>query len=266
MNDLFADSLVLDEIYDPLSEADFAEGVEDIDREAHQNEVVEFAPHIGSPAPDDFPVEKEDDRPAAVRIEALFEQMKHRRSIMIEILDMCRQPQNATDVFNRVDEAQSCNISVFDGAALCNLLTRTGALTRTEPIPQAPIEVEEAGDKYLEPAPFVTVQYQTTPEGVAFMEADKPLESIKEMIEREPQYKPIFLRILVACLDEKGKSAKELGELVDNDPLLQEPRRWAAYFFESLKECGALTWNKTWITTEAGKLCIELLSGSAVSH
>lgn len=253
------DSLTLDEIYDPLAGSDFSEGVEDIDEEMHQNEVVDFMPHVGKSTSECPPPETQDNRPAAIRISELFEQMKHRRPIMMDILAMCREPQHAAAVFERVDECQSCNISVYDGAALCNLLTRAGALNRTDPSPQDPIEVDEDGEKYLEPAPLVDVEYQTTPEGIAFLEADKPLERIVERINQEPQYKQIFLRILTACSEEGGKTAKELGDLVDSDPLLQEPRRWAAYFFDILKDCGALSWNKTWTTTEAGLQSINLL-------
>ena len=72
-------------------------------------------------------------------------------------------------------------------------------------------------------------------------------------------YKPIYLRILKACTEEGGKSAKQLGDLVDSDPLLQEPRYWAAHFFNILGECDALSWKHNWFTTELGYKAIESL-------
>ena len=257
--------LVLDETYDPLAGEEPA-----LDDEAiaaakqHPNYVEEFEPYLGDPAADHAPKIVEDTRPAAIRTAELFEQMKTRRTVLLGILDLCREPVSAARVFAYVEEAQAANISVYGGEALCKLLTRAGALEKLEPSDQEPAVVEVDGAACYAPAPRMEVCYVATPEGLAVLEADKPADRLIAALEREPQYKPIYLRILVACDEEGGKSAADLGVLVDHDPLVQSPRRWAAYFFNILRDCGALVWNRTWQTTEVGRAGADRLAREGV--
>ena len=220
----------------------------------------EVLPYMGDPNEDHAPKIKVDDRPAQVRTAELFDRMKTRRKILLSLLDFCREPALVEDVNARADELQAACVSVFDGPAMCNLLERAGALEKvTETEAQAPEVVVVDGVECMRPAERVIVRYQTTQAGIEQLEADKPMERLNAIFDRDGIYKPIYLRILKACTEEGGKSAKQLGDLVDSDPLLQEPRYWAAHFFNILGECDALSWKHNWFTTELGYKAIESL-------
>lgn len=263
-----ADELVLDAEFDPLAETD-AEGAgegggccppedDDMGRSQAPDE-EDVLPYLGDPAADHLPEVKVDDRPASVRIAELFDRMKPRRKVLLGVLAQCREPVEVDAVHERVDALQADRQSVFDGPALCALLERAGAIEKVADGRQQPQVVVVDGVEYLEPAREVAVRYRATDDGLAYLEADKPCERLQAAFEKEALYKPIFLRILKACGEEGGKSAKELGALVDSDPLLQSPRFWAAHFFNILGECDALAWNGTWKTTDLGRKAAEEL-------
>lgn len=220
----------------------------------------EVLPYLGDPEEDHAPKVKEDTRPAPVRTAELFDRMKTRRKVLLSILDLCREPTLVEDVDAHADKLLATSASVFDGPAMCNLLERAGAIEKVcETEAQEPEVVVVDGVECMRPAGRVIVRYKTTEAGMEQLEADKPMERLNAVFERDGIYKPIYLRILKACAEEGGKSAKQLGELVDSDPLLQEPRFWAAHFFNILGECDALAWAHNWSTTELGYKAIEQL-------
>lgn len=260
------DELVVGQDYNPLAGDDAQPGMPsdplaalNAEREAAPDE-EDVLPYVGNPDENHLPETVMDDRPAEVRTAELFERMKPRRKVLLGVIDLCREPAEVPAVNERIDELQAAQRSVYDGPALTALLERAGAIERLqEAEPQEPKTVVVDGVEYLEPAEKITVRYQSTPAGLAMLQADRPAERLDAALEKDAIYKPIFLRILKACGEEGGKSAKELGALVDSDPLLQSPRFWAAHFFNILGECDALVWNGTWQTTELGWQTVEAL-------
>ena len=258
------DDLTLDGDFDPLAQGqadsvDLSDLDEDQLAELQANEG--HMPHIGDPSADHAPREVVDDRPAEVRTAELFERMRPRRRELLGILRLCAEPTDVETVYASVDAAQASHRSVYSGEALCSLLVRAGALERIEPQHQEPrVVTGEDGMEYLEPAEQMPVQYHTLPAGAAMVEADRPDDRLMQALEKEPRYKPIYLAILRACDEPGGATAKQLGDLVDHDPLLASPRRWAPYFFGILGDCDALSWDKTWMTTEVGRRGIEELA------
>lgn len=210
---------------------------------------------------------QEDNRPASQRIEALFAQMKPRRKTLMGILAFCTAPQAVAAVNQRVLELQVHDKSVFSAASFCAALEKAGALVRKtaegtivdEEALNEPTVVEVDGVEYLEAAPEVEVFWVTTDAGNEVLEADKPLERLASLFERDARYLPIYERILDLCAAEGGASADELGAAVDKDPLVQDPRLFAPHFFDKLEKCDALVWNKTWQITEVGARGKELL-------
>ena len=260
-----ADDLLVEQEYDAIADGqdacldDFAGGLTKEDSDRAIEEGGDFQPYIGDPDADHTPVEVVDDRPAEVRCAELFERMKPRRKELLGVLALCLDPIDAAQAHEEGDRMQAAHRSVYTGEALCKLLVKAGALDKLEtPEREAEVVVED-GVEYLKPAEKKVVQYRTTPAGQAMLDADKPADRLTAALEREPEYKPIFLRILKACAEDGGKTAKQLGDLVDKDPLLQEPRRWAAYFFGILGECDALVWDQVWTTTDIGMAGIETL-------
>lgn len=269
-----ADDLVVPAAYDPLGGDDLevdakgidqsAKGVSDDERAAAPDE-EDVLPYLGDPDADHAPKVVVDERPAAVRTAELFDRMKTRRKVLLGAIGACLEPAEVAAVHAKVDELQADQRSVFDGPALCALLERAGAIEQVRGEEQQPRTVVVDGVECLEPAAEVAVRYVATDAGRAMLEADKPADRLHEVLERDAVYKPIYLRILKACGEEGGKSAKELGELVDHDPLVQDPRFWAAHFFNILSECDALTWNKAWTTTELGWKAVEELELEGVN-
>lgn len=263
-----ADDLVVPADYDPLAGDDLEvdgkgidqrfQGISDDERAAAPDE-EDVLPYLGDANADHAPQTTVDDRPAAVRTAELFDRMKTRRKVLLGVLALCVEPVDAAQVHAKVDELQAAQRSVFDGPALCALLERAGALEQVRVEAQQPRTVTVDGVECLEPAATVSVRYVATEVGRAVLEADKPADRLHEVFDRDAVYKPIYLRILKACGEEGGKSAKALGELVDRDPLVQEPRFWAAHFFNILAECDALTWDGAWKTTELGWQAVEEL-------
>ena len=258
------DDLVVEQDYNPLEGDDEAAATDaasalDAERAAAPDE-EDVLPYLGNPDENHMPEIVVDDRPAEVRTAELFDRMKTRRKILLGVIARCVEPCDALAINACVDELQSAQRSVYDGPAMTALLERAGAIEKVEGTEaQEPKTVVVDGVEYLEPAEKVEVRYQATAAGRAMLEADKPADRLAEALEKDPAYKPIFLRILKACGEEGGKSAKQLGALVDSDPLLQEPRFWAAHFFNILGECDALSWDGTWKTTDLGWQAIERL-------
>ncbi len=238
----------------------------DAERQAAPDE-EDVLPYLGDPDEDHAPKVEEDARPASVRTTELFDRMKTRRKVLLAVLDLCREPALAEDVNALADKVQASSHSVFDGPAICNLLERSGALERVaETEAREPEVVVVDGVECLRPAERSVVRFKTTAAGIEQLDADKPMERLGQIFERDGVYKPIYLRILKACTEEGGKSAKQLGDLVDADPLLQEPRFWAARFFNILGECDALSWDHNWSTTELGYKAIETLELEGVTE
>lgn len=97
-----------------------------------------------------------------------------------------------------------------------------------------------------------------TAAGCAAVDAVDFVGDTRELLEKEPVYLDIYHQILDFCAQEKyGRSAKELDNLVNDSPLLQEPRRYSGYFVSRLERQGALEWKKGWCITEAGQVALE---------
>lgn len=263
-----ADDLVTEVAYDPFDAPDpvydaeaiaRGESQEGAERRAAIEAEEDFLPYVGDPDADHAPEKKVDERPAEVRTQELFDRMKPRRRVLLAILRLCAEPQEPEAVTELVDGMQKRSKSVYDGPALCILLERAGALERKQEEAAEPQTVVEDGVEYLEPAQPPKVYWVTTPAGQAMVDADKPMDRLHAKLASEAHYKPIYLRVLRACAIDDGCTAKQLGELVDHDPLVQKPRMFAGHFFGVLGEGEALTWDGTWRTTELGRaLAAEL--------
>ena len=260
------DELDMDDEFDPLE--DSLLNSEDEDEE----EVVAV---IGNPSllPVERPVgvePKADPRTDAEKIVDLFNAMAPRRKVLLGILEFCVEKQTVSAVEAKVDKMQENNFSVYTAANYSSLLEQAGALHRvTEDgvdytdVKVEPIVVEENGVEYIKPGKPPESFWMTTEEGCKYLEADNPAERLRELLANEPQYCPIYKRVLLLCSAEKGKTTKELGDAVDDDPIVQEPRMYVQRFIDRLEKCDALIWEKTWKTTDVGLLGIKELEGVA---
>lgn len=218
------------------------------------------------PEPDAPPVVIRDERTAEERTRDLFARMAPHRATLLGILSLCVEPHTASEVDAFVDELRAGDFSVFSSASLCAHLEKAGALERVMPEgadPAAPAEprtIVVDGIEYLEAAKAPELSWVTTPVGKNVLDADDPARRMRDLFVTEARYLPIFQRILELCADEEGATVPALGEAVDDDPLVQEPRFYASYFVDLLDKCGALQWQKTWHITEVGREGLALLA------
>ena len=207
------------------------------------------------------------ERPAGERIDDLLKAMARRRTVLLGILAACAQPQPASAVKAQVDELQANNFSVYSAANLCSLLEKAGALERVtadgDPADDAEIEPETVvvdGVEYLEAREPVETYWRATAPGIAALEADKPLDRLRALLEQDAAYAPIYQRILNLCAADGGAATPAINDAVDNDPLVQKPRFYAPHFIDRLEKCDALVWKKTWRTTDIGRAGLDLLA------
>ena len=111
--------------------------------------------------------------------------------------------------------------------------------------------------EFLEVADERPGLWVATPEGREVVDEQDDAGEIRKLLAAEPQYLDIYHQILDFCCEEGGRSAKEIDRLVNDSPLLEEPRRYSGYFVGRLERKGALEWRGGWCTTQVGRDMIE---------
>ena len=101
------------------------------------------------------------------------------------------------------------------------------------------MEVESV--EYWRVAPAPEVFWSLTEAGAAKLDSYRPMEMIAALYETEPQYGAIFTTCLELCARDGGASLREIGDVVDDEPVLQNPKRYAMYFIDKLEH--AAPWN-----------------------
>ena len=118
--------------------------------------------------------------------------------------------------------------------------------------------------EFLEVAEERPGLWVATPEGLEVVDEQDDAGEIRKLLAAEPQYLDIYHQILDFCTEEGGRSAKELDRLVNDSPLLEEPRRYSGYFVGRLERKGALEWRGGWCTTQVGRdMIAEALAAAA---
>ena len=222
------------------------------------------------------------EKPAEERIADLLEAMAPRRTVLLDVdPDGSMHPVTAAGsegvpagameavraVNARVDELQENNFSVYSAANLCSLLEKAGAIERVtaEGEPAEDIEIEPQtvvvdGVEYLEAREPVEIYWHITEPGRAALEADKPLERLRALLDEDAAYAPIYQRILRLCTADGGATTPAINNAVDHTPLVQKPRFYAPHFVDRLEKCDALAWKKAWCITDIGRAGLDMLA------
>lgn len=202
--------------------------------------------------------------PAPERIENLMASMNSTSRTLRSIIAFCRDPQPVKVVNAYIDEQQKSHFSVYSAATLCNLLERAGAIKRVDESGTLvssdelePAVVTEGDVEYLEPQPAKPSFWHATPDGLAALERPDAAEQMAALLAEAPQYEPIYRKVLFLCASEGGASVKALSEAIDDDPIVQDPRRYASYFVDKLEACDAIEWiDGAWRTAAAGNAAL----------
>ena len=179
----------------------------------------------------------------------------------------------ACDEAGSQDEADAQDVAGARGGADAQDKMDTSAnLGRSVVEDGALIAIDEADikhEKLIEDNQELTLDYLeieeekpgfwiATSAGLAAVAKTDDVAATKELLEKEPVYLDIYHQILDFCAsEEKGRSAKEIDNLVNNSPLLENPRRYSGYFVSRLERQGAIEWRSGWCITNAGKTIID---------
>lgn len=206
---------------------------------------------------------------SAPAITLLLDEMPARRPVLLGILAFCATPRTEAEVAAQVGVLQARSSSVFDAASLCALLNRAGALALetaagapASTLDTAPELVREGGTSFLVVHATPELLWHTTPAGAAALAADDPVARLVATLSEETAYLPIYRQVLELCARSEGAGARELGEAIDDDPLLQEPRLFVQHFLERLEAAEALSWDGTWHITELGQAALDTLGAA----
>lgn len=211
------------------------------------------------------------------RTEALYARLHSARRFLNGILEFCRQERTEDEVAAEVARMREVEFSIYGADVLCAHLVEAGALERIEPDRADVRVVEIDGVQYLEPAGQVQdagavdgeengqeaaapVRFKTAKAGLAVLDREQDMGRFQELLDEDPGYDAIYRMLLDCCAIEGGAGARELGDAVDNQPELQEPRLYASYFYNKLAERDLIEWTgKAWGITEFGKRAVQYL-------
>ena len=252
----------LDYGYDPLADSMTEE--EEEDQKAGEFTGVPFL-SLSAPQPAPAPQPVRQEEPAPERIRKLFELFNPRRRVLAGLMRFCDVPHSSIEVAEKVIELQKHDFSVYTGANYAGLLEEAGALERTDEdgVPfrespdRAPQVVEVDGVEFLKPGPWREVFWLATDAARDYLAADDPVARFRDLLARDAKYLDIYLRILDAADAEGGATTPQLNELVDDDPLVQNPRYYTAHFTDLLERCEAVRWEGTWVITDIGRMLLN---------
>lgn len=209
---------------------------------------------------------------AEERTEALFTRLHSSRRFLNGILEFCREERTESEVADEVTRMRELEFCIYGADVLCAHLVEASALERIEPEQDDVRVVEVDGVQYLEPAAdgeegvpgAAAVRLKTTQVGRAALEREQDMGRFQEILDEDAGLDNIYRMLLDCCSNEGGASAKELGDAVDDQPELQEPRLYASYFYEKMAERDLIEWTgKAWGITEFGKRAVQYLDSRA---
>jgi hypothetical protein len=261
--------LELEPEYDPLA-------ADDADDEYEEDEDVEFIGLIERPLDKKLDVPPEPTRSPEECIADLLSSLPAQKAVLLGIIGYCREARGPADVDAFTLELQKTNRSVYTPVVLRKLLEDNGALVYVE-AEDAPSDTDEAKREQAgtdnsdaidsaaeaadssssdEPQYLVVTKrsegtWVSTAAALGILDAIDPMSNLRALLSEEEEYTEIYLRILKYCAG-APRSKSELNDLVDDDPLLQKPRRYSGFFIDRLSESGALEWKPRWATTSVG--------------
>lgn len=204
-------------------------------------------------------------RPAEERTRELLSQMRPHRATLLGVLAACEEPVATAAMKETVERISGRKFSVYSPSNFCTMLEVAGGLERVtaegEPYTAevaAPEIVEVDGQKFWRPTTPPPVYWCTTEAGAIALAEDDPDARIERLFAKEPEFLPVYKRILLMADAEDGTSMGLMSVAVDTDPAVADNRRfYVQHFVESLERAGAFVWaDGAWRTTEAGRAAL----------
>lgn len=262
------DEFFLDEdegVFDPLAD-DFEPAQDGVDPD--EDGIVDLP--VMAEMPEEVKVKSVFDKNRFASAQDAIEELLHRnpgrKPVFLQIIEFCCDEHTSEEVAQLVEQAQAENRSVYTPQSLCTILERAGALvSRTEePEEQGEgdLAVEQDCDGEAEahmPAAHPTTYWTSTDEGLTVLAAHREGSALEELLasDTESVYLPVYERVLAFCAQEP-RTKPQIDAIVDDDPLVQKPRRYSNHFIELLENREALSWHDGgWNATDLGRRYLE---------
>lgn len=200
-----------------------------------------------------------------------------RRPILLGILAWARDGIGSDELFERIEEAETYNKSVYAPVSYCRMLERAGGLAMERPdkpatagdgaaqatVPEAGAVAPEAGEAVfgegedavgylsLEEAP--EPRWRTTEAGRAALAKLTDGEAFRSrVLGEDARYAEVY-RAVMEAMGTAGAPREELCALAETFSVTREPRKMGSYFLDVLESVDAARWaDGRWALTDLG--------------
>lgn len=192
-----------------------------------------------------------------------------RRPVLLGILAWARDGIGSDELFERIEEAETYNKSVYAPVSYCRMLERAGGLAMERPeepaatgdaaaqaaAPEAaPLSAEDGdGVGYLSLEEAPEPRWRTTEAGLAALERLTDGEAFRSRVLGEDvRYAEVY-RAVMEAMGAAGAPREELCALAEAFPVTREPRKMGSYFLDVLESVDAARWaDGRWALTDLG--------------
>lgn len=206
-----------------------------------------------------------DGKVAEERIEALYKRLQGSRRFLDAILEFCRQERTEEEVAEEFARLRKREFCIYGADVLCGHLLEAGGLEKVGGAAEEgrqPDTVQVEGVEYLDAAPSAeqVARLRTTEAGLAALCDECDLGRFEAVLTEDEAYTDIYRMLLDCCANDGGATVKQLGDAVDAEPVLQQPRLYAQYFLEKMADCDLVEWGgSAWCITELGLAAAQSL-------
>ncbi len=208
-----------------------------------------------------------------------------RRPVLLGILAWARDGIGAEELFEKIEEAEAFNKSVFAPVSYCRMLERAGGLVAEAPeaegveSPAAPVDekAEESAKEVSDAASAAGVagaaatdaeevvtylsiegdsapRWRTTEAGLSALARLSDGERFRaRVLGEDARYAEVYRAVMEAMAGE-GTAREVLCELAETYPVTRQPRKMGSYFIDVLESVDAARWaDGLWALTPLGE-------------
>ena len=186
------------------------------------------------PAPDDiFPVTAAGEDATPEKILKRIDAEPAYRLVLQRLIAFCYEPKSSREIHDELMYDPGMRVAAHTPKMLLRWMVEAGAI----------VGHKEEGSE--------TALWRTTEAGIEAIAGRDPAERLRRLLEEEPAYADVYLKILEFCSDERSLS--DIEYLLRAHPALQRPQIYPSYLVDRLEFAGALEWVGNWRATETGK-------------
>ncbi|MDR3763530.1 MAG: hypothetical protein P4M01_05480 [Acidobacteriota bacterium] len=154
------------------------------------------------------------------------------RASLLKILALCQVPRPTAEVYTTVQGYAEMAVSIHTPQILVCWLLECGALR----------PIGEPGENEM---------LETTEAGRCEVESQNCGQLLRQLLEREPEYRREFLEVLELCVSPRTRS--EVEDALESHAPADRPPVLVSFYLDALEHAGGIEWNHKWQTTEVAK-------------